>query len=586
MPEKNLEWTNEFIDVLLKSTRAEDHERAFGLCRSLAESGDSIAMVHLGRMYRDGKGTKKDIDKAKEWIGKAIEKDKKWVKELIDVLLRSEMAKDHERAFELCRPVAESGDNLSRVYLGRMYRDGKGTKKDIDKAKEWIGKAFEKDLYWVNEFVYTLLRSEMAKDHEMAFELCRPVAESGDDLAMIRLGRMYQDGTGTERNIDKAIEYMRAATEKKSAWGDELTDLLFARGTDEDLKEAFELFEKHKDIFSWARIGLLGMRCRDFVVSNKKFLSDEFNRVKVAAENKETYFTDVEFFDEHILVKLENDLSGKIEGANCNKCEMSYKERAFINGIIRKTKPKTIVELGVSAGGSACLILNAIRDMEGTKFYSFDYNTTWYKEIGQKNSRKTGFLVEEIVPELMHKWELYAGGVPCKYLEERLPKEGVDICLIDTAHSNPGEHLNILEILPFMKQNGIIIYHDTAYHCMDIRKAQCTTCCVSINTLNGRRILLRSEKTAGLPNIGAIILDKNIKNTLFALFSNISIPWNYKITEDDFLEMFVHFSKYYQRELVQIYYYYYIFYTSGGLNDVKSAKRIAEKQTKRVFRTS
>lgn len=312
---------------------------------------------------------------------------------------------------------------------------------------------------------------------------------------------------------------------------------------------------------------------------NKTFPSIWINRENTATKYEKIDFNDVEFYDEKILANVEKHLSEKIEDSEHRKSEMTYKERAFLHGIIRKTKPMTVVELGVSAGGSACVILNAMRDIDGAKLYSFDYSSVWYRDAGKADGRKTGFLVDQIVPELKHKWELYTGGVPCKYLDEHLPDGGIDVCLLDTAHSNPGEHLNILEILPFMKQNGIVIYHDTAYHCTDMRRAHCTTCCVSINSLNGKRIHLGSEKMAGLPNIGAIILDKNFENMLIALFSNLSLPWAYRITDYDFIEMFAHFSKYYSRDLLQIYLYYYVFYTNGGLNNVENAMAIAEKQT-------
>ena len=284
-------------------------------------------------------------------------------------------------------------------------------------------------------------------------------------------------------------------------------------------------------------------------------------------------FTDIEFYDEGILADVEQFLTGKVDGTEYNKSEMSHKDRAFLNGIIRKTKPKTIVEIGLSAGGSSCVILNAIRDMENTKLYSFDYNTGWYRKSGLDKGRKTGFLVHEIVPELTSKWELYTGGVPCTYFD-KIPQDGIDICFIDTAHFNPGEHLNILEVLPFMKKNGIIIYHDTAYH--SLGNAAGTTCCAAINSLCGKRILLKSEQTLGLPNIDAIVLDENIEDMLHALFSNISLPWHYKITNKDFSELLKHFSKYYSKELIEIYIYYSMFYMNGGHQNREVATAIAE----------
>lgn len=309
------------------------------------------------------------------------------------------------------------------------------------------------------------------------------------------------------------------------------------------------------------------------------------NSVELSEKQRTNYekidFTDIEFFEENILANLEEYLFEGVGKIDFTKCEMSYKQVAFLNGVIRKTTPKTIVEIGLSAGGSSCVILNAIRDIENAKLYSFDYNTIWYREEGKNNARKTGFLVEQIVPELIGKWELHTGGVPCKYFNKYLPNEGVDVCFIDTAHRNPGEHLNILEILPFMKKNGIIILHDTAFH---ISSPIYTTNINLINSLKGKRIFLKTEKTMGLPNISAVVLDENIDDMLYCLFSNLSLPWDYKITKDDFVEMFKHFSKYYSKDLLQFYIYYCCFYMSNGFRNQKTAVKIAEEMTTRLFK--
>lgn len=203
------------------------------------------------------------------------------------------------------------------------------------------------------------------------------------------------------------------------------------------------------------------------------------------------------------------------------------------------------------------------------------------KKLGQDKGRKTGFLVDQLFPNQKSKWSLHTGGVPCKHFDV-LPEDGVDICFIDTAHANPGEHLNILEILPFMNKNSIIVYHDTAFH--TIYHKDGSTNCVSINTLNGKRILLKSEKAFGLPNIGAVIIDKNVENMLHALFSNLSLPWSYRITEDDFIQMFKHFSRFYPKDLVDLYVYYCCFYMSGGMQNKKFPPHFEKEYSKRTKR--
>jgi len=292
-------------------------------------------------------------------------------------------------------------------------------------------------------------------------------------------------------------------------------------------------------------------------------------------------FTDIEYYDEEKILYIEKYLLGYVEGTEYNKRQMSYKESAYLNGIIRKTKPKNIVEIGISAGGNTCVILNAIRDMADTKLYSFDYNTKWYREAHLENSRKSGFLVNEIIPELMNKWELYTGGVPCKYFDDYLPKEGIDICFVDTVHSNPGEHLNILEIMPYMKKNGIIILHDTNYH--TLFNVQGYTNIVLLNTLKGKRIYLKSEKTMCIPNIGAIILDDNINEMLFPLFSNLSLPWFQKILDSDYYIILKHLMKYYSKNLIQIYTFYCCFYMNDGLQNKDVSLKIAEKYLINIY---
>lgn len=287
-------------------------------------------------------------------------------------------------------------------------------------------------------------------------------------------------------------------------------------------------------------------------------------------------FSNIDTFDKYILDDIEQRLLGDIDGTHFQKNEMSYSERAFLNGIIRKAKPNVVVEIGLSAGGSTSIILNALRDNPKAKLYSFDYSTIWYRDVQQglnDSGRKSGFLVEQVVPALVSQWELYTGGVPSKYFNA-LPKEGVDICFIDTAHFNPGEHLNILEILPFMKKNGLIIYHDIALHTLFDENA--TTNCNSINSLAGKRIVLHPERIKGLENIGAVILDTNIDNMLVPLFSNLSLPWHYSIGFHDFVDMYIHFTKYYPTKWVEIFVYYTCFYKKGGLKNKAKATQYAE----------
>lgn len=138
--------------------------------------------------------------------------------------------------------------------------------------------------------------------------------------------------------------------------------------------------------------------------------------------------------------------------------QMTYKERCFLNGIIRQNKPKKILEVGVSAGGSSAVILNSIKDCDEARLYSVDYSERWYID----DSKHTGFAIDSQFSHLKDKWQLYTGGTTAKFIEQI--GGDIDLCLIDTVHANPGEFLDFLIVLPYLKKNAIVVLHDTCFH--------------------------------------------------------------------------------------------------------------------------
>ncbi len=125
----------------------------------------------------------------------------------------------------------------------------------------------------------------------------------------------------------------------------------------------------------------------------------------------------------------------------------------YFNGVLRKVKPQKVIEIGVSRGGSAVLILNAIKDIQGAKLYSIEKDKICYKN----KDKKSGFLVEEKFPELMKNWKLFLGGVTAEFIESI--GDGIDLAFIDTMHVTPGEMLDFLMILPFLKNEAIVVFH-------------------------------------------------------------------------------------------------------------------------------
>ena len=123
-------------------------------------------------------------------------------------------------------------------------------------------------------------------------------------------------------------------------------------------------------------------------------------------------------------------------------------QREFILGIIRKYMPKKILELGVYNGGSSVVILNAIKDIKNSHLYSIDLN----------GAKWVGNCIKKDFSYLSVKWTLFKGNMATKYIETIGNK--IDMAMIDTSHFEPGEILDFLIILPFLKEEAIVIFHD------------------------------------------------------------------------------------------------------------------------------
>ena len=72
-------------------------------------------------------------------------------------------------------------------------------------------------------------------------------------------------------------------------------------------------------------------------------------------------FKNVEDLNSKLLNRIKNRLKNFIEIKN--------EEQRFLNGMIRKLKPKKIVEIGVAYGGTSALMLNAIKDIDDAKLF-------------------------------------------------------------------------------------------------------------------------------------------------------------------------------------------------------------------------
>jgi len=253
-------------------------------------------------------------------------------------------------------------------------------------------------------------------------------------------------------------------------------------------------------------------------------------------------FNNVETYDLNILRLIENELN--------SKSQLIPEEQKFLNGLIRTLKPRKIVEIGVARGGSSLLILNAIKDIENAKLYSIDKNIYCYIE----KKKKSGYLIKEKFPELMNKWTLYTGGITSEFIESI--GDGIDLVFIDTVHVTPGEMLDWLMVLPFLKEEATVIFHDAfaLYFNRTITKKKIHT---SNNQLlcyiRGELILPHYGDSVFFRNIGALKLEPEQTKYYYIYFLALGIQWEYMPSENEIKLMRNFFMKYYGKKYVEVF---------------------------------
>ena len=246
----------------------------------------------------------------------------------------------------------------------------------------------------------------------------------------------------------------------------------------------------------------------------------------------------------------DKDIYSQIDEKLESYCEMSLHQKLFLVQLINEHKPKKLLELGVSAGGSSAVMLNTIKNIPDAKLYSLDYAKKYYKD----ENKLSGWIVEERFPRLTTNWKLYRGGVISNYIDE-IGGE-IDFCLLDTRHIKPGEILDFLMIFPYLKKNAVVVFHDIALHLGTPTNFHADCNCTLFSAIKGKKLLpIYDSVTIKVPNIGAVILADDIKDNIFDVFNTLLLHWHYRLKDEDYRVILNSFERHYDEKFVNIFKY-------------------------------
>lgn len=196
---------------------APDYSEAFKLISSAATEGNRIiSQRYLALMYRDGKGTVRDLKLAYSWFKKAADaNDVQSMHEVAEMLRNGAgIDQDIEQAFVYYDKAAQMKHPESCDWAAFMLVQGTACKQDFGKAKCYFAIAAAAGIARAQYYTSQILMNDKA--YQAAVDMLVASANAGYLDALCKLGEEYSTGRIIPRDISKAEPYLRSAISQGS----------------------------------------------------------------------------------------------------------------------------------------------------------------------------------------------------------------------------------------------------------------------------------------------------------------------------------------------------------------------------------
>lgn len=218
--------------------------------------------------------------------------------------------------------------------------------------------------------------------------------------------------------------------------------------------------------------------------------------------------------------------------------EMNCEQLAFLCGLIKEKLPKRIVEVGVAAGGTTCVILECVKKLGlASVVYSVDLSDNYWQEP----SMKTGYMLDALPDSYKEKHRLITGKYLVECLQEISPERDIDFLILDTVHQLPGETFDFIAAFPYLKKDAVIVLHDIVLNHMGGKSFRFATKLIFDVVTADKYYLFDTTSPQcckmGMENIAAFQINQDTRKYISDCFSALTITWHY-IPGDYVLELY------------------------------------------------
>ena len=211
------------------------------------------ANVFLADCLLRGAGVAKNLQEAIRHLTVAIDQGDARAQQMLGwIYVFGKEVENPQKGFELLVESANQGYARAMANLGYCYRFGVGTATDLNAAEMWYGKGADLgDSVAQLDLGNILCEKAKAQDNWLsksekgeeirrrAFGLYCEAAKQKDALAQWKVGMCFLEGTGTAKDMDKAVEWLATCVDNETATEGEATSAIESlKSMEKNSKEA------------------------------------------------------------------------------------------------------------------------------------------------------------------------------------------------------------------------------------------------------------------------------------------------------------------------------------------------------------
>ena len=144
----------------------------------------------------------------------------------LDKAVKVYLAGKFKEAFTMFLDLAAKGNGRAMYFLGEYYRQNYGGIFRDSEINTQIGYTWHKlgasngDALAALKVAYSYPKDSLDRQNifKKCFDAVKTLSDSGDIVAQSEIAELYRDGHGTEKNIDKRIEYLKKSAEAGCDW--------------------------------------------------------------------------------------------------------------------------------------------------------------------------------------------------------------------------------------------------------------------------------------------------------------------------------------------------------------------------------